>query len=184
MLIEELRRLNRVDSFDELAIPDLNSEALDLRVASELFAPYRKFTPQTLKTLRTVTDHQGRQVPTVGGLLLFGTNRFARFPDAWVQAGRFAGIDRSRLIDTAEVRSFLPRAAEDAISFVQKHLLREIAIENVRRKETWSVPPVAIREALINATVPPIMRSAGLPFASPCLTIGLRLRTLACFGWV
>ena len=29
VLIEELRRLNRVDSFDEHAIPDSNSEALD-----------------------------------------------------------------------------------------------------------------------------------------------------------
>jgi len=163
ILIGELIRLNRVDSFDEQAVPDLNSEALDFRAASELFAPYRKLTQQTLKTLRMISDHQGRQVPTVGGLLLFGTDRFARFPDAWIQAGRFRGTDRSKLIDTAEVRSFLPRAAEDAIAFVQKHLLREIAIENVRHKETWSVPPVAIREALINAIVHADYEQRGSP---------------------
>jgi predicted HTH transcriptional regulator len=123
-------------------------------------------------------------VPTVGGLLLFGTNRFARFPDAWVQAGRFAGIDRSRLIDTAEVRSFLPRATEDAISFVQKHLLREIAIENVRRKETWSVPPVAIREALINATVHADYAQRGSPIRVAVFDDRIEMRTLACFGSV
>jgi ATP-dependent DNA helicase RecG len=135
ILIEELKRLNRTDSFDEQAVPDLNSEALDFRAASELFAPYRKLTPQMWETLRMITDHQGRQVPTVGGLLLFGIDRFARFPDAWVQAGRFAGTNRSRLIDSAEIRSFLPRAAEEAIAFVQKHLLLEVVIGNVRRKE-------------------------------------------------
>ena len=30
-------------------------------------------------------------VPTVGGVLLFGVDRLAHFPDAWVQAGRFTG---------------------------------------------------------------------------------------------
>ena len=51
------------------------------------------------KNVRGVTEHQGRQVPTIGGLLLFGKDRFARFPDAWIQAGRFAGTNRTRLLD-------------------------------------------------------------------------------------
>jgi predicted HTH transcriptional regulator len=47
----------------------------------------------------------------------------------------------------------LPRAPEEAIGFVHKHLLRESVIGSVRRKERWSIPPVAIREAVINAIV-------------------------------
>jgi len=88
--IEELKRLNWRTTFDEQAIPDLKSEAIDFRAASELFAPYRQLTAQAWSTLRVTTEHQGRQVPTIGGLLLFGKDRFARFPDAWIQAGRFA----------------------------------------------------------------------------------------------
>jgi predicted HTH transcriptional regulator len=42
--IEELKRLNRMNSFDEQAIPDLKSEAIDFRAASELLAPYRQIT--------------------------------------------------------------------------------------------------------------------------------------------
>ena len=34
-------------------------------------------------------------VPTVGGILLFGVDRIAHFPDAWIQAGRFAGVDKA-----------------------------------------------------------------------------------------
>ncbi|MCU0226225.1 MAG: putative DNA binding domain-containing protein [Bryobacterales bacterium] len=152
-LIEEVKRWNRMDSFDEQAIPDLNSEVIDFRVASEFLAQYRKVTPQGWRTLRVTTDHQGRQVPTIGGLLLFGKNRFERFPDAWIQAGRFAGTDRVRLVDSAEIRSLLPQSAEDALAFARKHLTQETVIEGLRREERWSVPLVAIREALINAIV-------------------------------
>ena len=53
---------------------DLNSEALDFRAASELFAPYRKITLQALKTVRITTDRWGG-CPTIGGLL-FGTDLF------------------------------------------------------------------------------------------------------------
>lgn len=34
-LIEEMRRYNKVSSFDKQPIPDLNSEAIDFRAASE-----------------------------------------------------------------------------------------------------------------------------------------------------
>ena len=42
-------------------------------------------------------------MPTVGGLLLFGRDRRAAFPDAWIQAGRFAGTDRSAIIDSVDI---------------------------------------------------------------------------------
>jgi predicted HTH transcriptional regulator len=161
--IEELKRLKWRTSFDEQAIPGLNSEAIDFRVASELLAPYRQLNAQAWKTLRITTEHQGRQVPTVGGLLLFGKDRFARFPDAWIQAGRFAGTNRTRLLDSVEIRSFLPRAAEEAIRFAQKHLTHESIIEGVRREERWSVPLVAIREAIMNAIVHADYAQQGAP---------------------
>ena len=161
--IDELKRLNRMNSFDEQAIPDLNSEAIDFRAASEYFSPDRQLTPQAWNTLRIVTEHQGRMVPTVGGLLLFGKDRFARFPDAWIQAGRFAGTNRARLLDSMEIRSFLPRAAEDAMAFAQKHLSRESVIESIRREDRWTVPLVAIREALMNAVVHADYAQQGAP---------------------
>ena len=161
--IDELKRLNWMNSFDEQAIPDLKSEAIDFRAASESFAPYRQMTAQAWTTLRIVTEHQGRQVPTIGGLLLFGKDRFARFPDAWIQAGRFAGTNRTRLLDSTEIRSFLPRAAEEAITFSHKHLTRESIIEGVRREDRWSVPLVAIREALMNAIVHADYAQQGAP---------------------
>lgn len=103
-LIEGLRRFARGEAYDEQPMPDLDSEAIDFRAASELFAPVRKLRRTDLQTLRLVTSHQGRRVPTVGGLLLFGRRRDEYFPDAWIQVGRFQGVDRSRILDRAGIR--------------------------------------------------------------------------------
>jgi len=162
-LIEELRRFSRGEAFDEQPMPDLDSEAIDFRAASESFAAIRKLARRDLETLRLVTRHQGRKVPTVGGMILFGSERERHFPDAWIQAGRFGGTDRSRIVDRAEIRSFPAQAVEEAIAFVQKHTLHGAEIGAVRRKEHWSLPPVAVREAVINAVVHTDYAQRGAP---------------------
>jgi predicted HTH transcriptional regulator len=108
-LIEELRRFSRGEGFDEQPMPGLSSEAIDFRVASESFAPIRNLRRRDLETLRLVADHQGKTVPTVGGMILFGHDRERHFPDAWIQAGRFAGSDKSRILDRIEIHSPLYR---------------------------------------------------------------------------
>lgn len=162
-LIEELRRFSRGEGFDEQPMPGLDSEAIDFRAASESFATVRKLARRDLETLRLVTRHQARKVPTVGGMILFGVERERHFPDAWIQAGRFSGTDRSRIVDRAEIRSFPAQAVEEAIAFVQKHTLHGAEIGALRRKERWSLPPVAVREAVINAVVHTDYAQRGAP---------------------
>jgi len=150
-LIDELGRYVRGETFDEQAMPQFDSEAIDFRAASELFGPVRRLRRQDLETMRLVTTHQGRKVPTVGGILLFGRERERSFPDAWIQVGRFEGKDRSRIVDRAEIHSIFPVALEEAIAFVRKHALHGAEIGAVRRRERWNLPPTAVREAVINA---------------------------------
>lgn len=162
-LVDELRRFARGEAFDEQPIPELDSEALDFRVASESFAAVRKLAEHDLQSLRLLTDHQGRKVPTVGGLILFGRDRERHFPDAWLQAGRFLGADKSRIVDSIEIRSYPVRAIEEAVSFIEKHLLHGAEIGHLRRKERWNLPPVAVREALINAVAHADYAQRGAP---------------------
>jgi ATP-dependent DNA helicase RecG len=54
-------------------------------------------------------------------MILFGRERERHFPDAWIQAGRFAGTDKSHILDHAEIRSIPARGVEEAVAFVQKH---------------------------------------------------------------
>ena len=59
-LIEELRRFSRGESYDEQAMPEVDSEALDFRAASELFAPVRKLKradPGVSKIGRSMDAH-------------------------------------------------------------------------------------------------------------------------------
>jgi ATP-dependent DNA helicase RecG len=163
VLIEELKRYGQVGSFDEQPVPDLHSEGVDFRVASEYFRHVRKLRHSDLRTLKLTASYQGRTVPTIGGILLFGINRFDRFPDAWIQAGRFAGTDRRRILDSAEIRSPLPSAAEEALAFLRKHSSREAVIGPVKRTEVWTLPPVALREAVINAIVHADYAQRGAP---------------------
>jgi predicted HTH transcriptional regulator len=150
-LIAEMQRYARGESFDERPMPSLGSEAIDFRAASESFSPVRRLTKRELHTLRLVTEYHGRQVPTAGGLLLFGHDRLEHFPDAWIQAGRFRGTNRSVIEDHAEFKGPLPTAIEEAIRFIEKHSTHGADIGRLRRTETWSLPPAAVREAVINA---------------------------------
>jgi ATP-dependent DNA helicase RecG len=162
-MIFELRRFARGEVFDEQAMPDLDSEALDFRAASESFAPVRDLVRADLETLHLITTHQGRKVPTAGGVILFGHDRSRHFPDAWIQAGRFAGTDRTRIADQLEIRSFPVEAVATAIDFVRKHSIHGAEIGAVRREERWSPPPVAVREAIINAVVHADYAQRGAP---------------------
>lgn len=162
-LIAEMRRYALGESFDEQPLPELDSEAIDFRAASESFAAVRKLKRGDLATLRLVTKHQGRTVPTIGGMLLFGHNRLEHFPDAWIQIGRFAGTDKARILDHAELKSYPIAAIEEAIAFIHRHMQRSAEIGAVRRQDRWSLPPIAIREAVINAVAHADYAQCGAP---------------------
>lgn len=162
-MLQELRRVARGETYDEQPMPELDSEALDFRAASESFAPIRPLRKRDLETLRLLTDYQGRKVPTVGGVLLFGRERERHFPDAWIQAGRFAGQDKARIVDQAEFRELPVAAIDAAIGFIEKHSLRSAEIGRVRRTDRWNLPPVAVREAVINAVVHADYAQRGAP---------------------
>ena len=50
--VAEVQRTVRGLSFDEEPLPELNSEAIDFRVASECFAPVRRLSRADLRSMR------------------------------------------------------------------------------------------------------------------------------------
>ena len=162
-MIESMRRFTISGSYDEQAMPELDSEEIDFGAASELFKPVRPLKRRDLESLRLVTSHQGRKVPTVGGILLFGMNRERYFPDAWIQAGRFKGTDKTKILDHSEIRLHLPQTIEAAVAFVHKHTLHAMEIGSVRRVDRWTIPPAAVREAIINAVAHADYSQQGAP---------------------
>ena len=152
-MIQELRRKVSNLTFDEEPMSELSVDMIDLKAASELFEPRRKLLASDLETLGIVTRYQGRNVPTTGGMILFGKERERYFPNSWIQAGRFEGKTKSRILDSIEIREYPAQSIEKAVEFVSKYAMRSIEIGPVRNKRNWNLPPSAIREAIINAVV-------------------------------
>ncbi len=162
-LIAEMRRFARHESFDERPMPDLDSEALDFRAASESFAEFRQLAQPDLDILGLLTTHQGRKVPTAGGILLYGRDRLGHFADAWMQAGRFAGTDKARIVDQADLKMPLAATISAGVAFVERHLASGVEIGPVRSAPQWELPPVAVREALVNAVAHADYSQRGAP---------------------
>ncbi len=108
---------------------------------------------KTCQTLGIYTDHFGKQVPTVGGILLFGKDRQENLPDAIIRLACFQGNTKEKIIDSIEITSALPFAVTEGVQFIERHVSIEAKIGKVFRKDISQYPPFAIREALINAIV-------------------------------
>ena len=162
-LIASLRRSVFATSFDEEPLSELSSEAIDFRLASELFAGRRAMGPKEMESLGALARVQRRRAPTVGGLLLFGKDPVSTFSDAWLQCGRFAGDTKADIVDHTELRQPLPCLVEAGMDFVRKHAMRGMALDGVRRVDRWSVPMDAVREAIINALVHTDYSLTGVP---------------------
>jgi ATP-dependent DNA helicase RecG len=162
-LINEIKRAPLQLTFDTQVLRDENSESLDLRAASELFADIHEWTPQSAVSLGLHTTFNGVLKPTIGGYLLFGKERSRLFPDAWIQCGRFLGTDKSEIHEQIEIREYLPIALRDAYAFVQKHNSRQSEIADLQRTDRWNIPMIAVREALTNAIVHADYSQTGAP---------------------
>lgn len=161
-LTEEIRRQAQGESFDEQPTTDTVA-AVDVAYAKRLFQPVRPLTDTDLDALRITTAAGRKRVVTNGGILVFGTHRLQRFPDAWIQVGRFGGIDRSVIRDHAEYRDFLVDATEAAIAFVGRYAERRITFGPARHREESAVPMIAVREAVINAVAHADYSQRGAP---------------------
>ena len=162
-LIAELQRSASGISFDEMPMPDLSSDDLDLGVAKKHFEGVRKLNEEELITLKLLTREQGRLVPTTGAMLLFGKQRDFHFPDAWIQCGRFKGKDKAYIFDHTEIHEDLPGSVESVMLFLKKHAFRGADFSDIRRKDVWSIPLTILREALVNAIVHADYSQKGAP---------------------
>lgn len=153
IMIAELQRVKFDDSFDKRLMPELTVEDIDFEAMSEQFSSIKKLNQSDLHSMDLVATHQGKTVPTAGGIILFGKNRLKYFSDAWIQLGRFSGTKKTHIIDTQELKIYPIDAIEDVIAFTKKHAMHTVKIMGVKNTEKWSLPLIAIREAIINAVV-------------------------------
>ncbi|MBI3900795.1 MAG: hypothetical protein HY324_01430, partial [Chlamydiia bacterium] len=110
-----------------------------------------KFNEKTCETLGIISSLSGKNLPTTGGILLFGRDHSVLFPDSTIRCARFRGGDKEEILDHRDIGLNLPFAIDEIIHFIEKNSRLEGKIGKVRRKDSAEYPPIAIREAVINA---------------------------------
>ncbi len=102
---------------------------------------------RVLVNLGFATRHAGRVVPTVAGLLLFGTRPQDRLEAATLTCAFFHG----QLRDRADVVGPLHRVIDDGAGFAARNRRLGPRMEGIRRVDVPEYPDYSVREALANA---------------------------------
>lgn len=106
-----------------------------------------------MKAYQLVVQLHAHSYPTVAGMLLFGHNPNNFFSEAFIICTSFAGIQGREALATRDCEGTLFEQYALAYNFVLSQLNRSFVIRDSIREEEYEIPPVAIREAIINALV-------------------------------
>ena len=106
-----------------------------------------KVTPMMLEGWGVVKKIGRKWHPSVAfQWLLANSDHFAR-----VQCALFADDERTEFIDRQEYSGSLIDQIEEAYKFVLRSIRRRAKIEGLYRKDSYELPPEAVREAIVNA---------------------------------
>ncbi len=154
--LKSIHRLKDNITYDAMPCYAAQEIDLDMDSAKEMFAKHSK----TLNKARAIVlslykRNQSTVVPTNGGILLFGKDeaREEVFPNMIARCARFKGITKSIVLDKQDIAKPLPLLVDAILDFIQRNTATRVEIGRARRQEISQYPPVAIREAVINAIV-------------------------------
>lgn len=152
--LEALKYLSKNTSFDEIPCIQSTKESLNWTLITQTFQTVGKnISEQKAKILGIIVDHANRQYPSCGGILLFGSNRFERFPDSMVRCARFATNTREKIIDQLDITIDLTASIAAIISFIERNTSIRLEIGRTRSTDIREYPPEALREAATNAVL-------------------------------
>lgn len=147
--LSSLRLFAANRTYDEL--PQIKGK-INWALVGEAFEWVKKRpSEKTCEMLGIISTHSGKSCVTIGGVLLFGVNRTELLPDSVIRCARFGGLTKEKILDQCEIGAALPFAIREVVAFIEKSTRRSGEIGNVFREDISEYPPIAIREAVINA---------------------------------
>jgi len=154
--IAEIERQHRNRSFDQLPCPAYGVEALDMPYIQKIFTRLgRTVGEEQLVSLGILTPFGGRNVPTHGGIILFGKPdvRQQALPDARVSCARFSGTNKSEFLDQLDFEGSIIEVIEQVPAFIRRNTMLYPKIEGMKREDIPAYPAFAVREILVNSVV-------------------------------
>lgn len=125
---------------DELPYLQGKVSDLDWDFIKKLFQRVdKKITMNNAQSMGLITQQSGKEYPTFGGIILFGLNRLALFPEAIIRCARFLGDDKGTILDQVTIENYLPLALEEAIKFIQRNTSLRSEIKELTRKDIQSI---------------------------------------------
>lgn len=150
-ILHTLKLLATNKTFDEL--PSIKGNINEKYLKTIFETVKKKPTLKQCHMLGIYTDHFGKMMPTIGGILLLSDEHTFIFPDSIIRCACFQGKTKEKIIDHIDIHSPLPSAIEEIITFIQRNTRKKAVIGTIRRTNIPEYPPEAIRELIINALV-------------------------------
>lgn len=157
-IVEELKWQARGVSVDEIPVYNATLADIDEQTFFNFLSTRQReyqVSDQTslLKHYKIIIDEHGRFYPTIAGTLLFGREPQRYFPEAFIICTHFKGRSGRDVLATQDCTGTLFQQVDACINFILSRLHRTFIIKAAKREEAYEIPPVAIREMVINAIV-------------------------------
>jgi predicted HTH transcriptional regulator len=155
-VIEELERQRLNISFDSLPVYSKELHDIDISLFIKQWeeTTSEHINKNILKKLNLIVEERGKEFPTNALVLLSGDEiREKLFPYAKIECARFKGTIPGDFIDQKTIDHPVSFQAEDAYSFILRHISKGSTYKGVYRKDRWEYPVVAIREVIRNAVI-------------------------------
>lgn len=153
--------LEAASDFDTQPLEQVDYEDLDKKLTAQYANAVRSVKtavdgPELQKILLQrgmiwFDDKHNTYRPTAAGLLMFGHNPDAVFPQCRIAANAYSGTSKGDLIDRLDIKKPLPLAVEDAIQFLIRNMRHITKTQGFSRVAIDEYPYDALREALVNA---------------------------------
>lgn len=147
--IAELHRQRQHIAFDEEININIKLDELDLSPLINRFKQHGLVLDTAkLRNFHLIKTQNSTDYPTNGLLILLGY-----FDHVSVQCARFKGETKDVFLDRKEYIGDIFYQLEQSEIFIHNHLNLHAKIDGLQRTDILEIPPIAIREALVNAFV-------------------------------
>ncbi len=155
-IIEELKWQSRGIAYDQLPIYHATIDDLDT-AKIEYFLNHRRngvhspITEEALLSYEIIKKEHTTNYSTIAGMLLFGKSPQKFLSEAYILCCHFSEFKDREAIASRTCKGTLFEQFDGAFDFIMERLNKSFRIEMKKREEDWEIPPIAIREVLMNA---------------------------------
>lgn len=155
-IIEELKWQSRGISYDQLPLYHTTIEDLD-SAKIKYFLDHRRngisspLTEEILRSYDIIKKEHSTDYASIAGMLLFGKSPQQFLSEAYILCCHFSDFKDREAIASRTCKGTLFEQFEASFDFIMERINKSFKIENRKREEHWEIPPIAIREVLMNA---------------------------------